>query len=161
MIEAAVQFDAQPRIDTLVIELHTESRRLRTDYAGIAWIGDRPTAGSGIAGPDYTHRSVDAQLFLPDTHWYDIDALDDVEIQVTAGLLQVAVTARQTQGLVGALTEPSVDFFEHPEGQPGAGVCLCLRGEIWSNLAVSYRVTVLCRREALLRVGDTSGEPAD
>ncbi|WP_326554979.1 hypothetical protein [Micromonospora sp. NBC_01813] len=158
MIEAAVHLAAQPRLDTLVTELHTESRRLRTDYAGVAWIGDRPAAGSGMAGPDYTRRAVDAVLFLPDTHWYDVDTLDDVEVQVTAGLLQVAPTARQSQGLVGALAEPTVDFFEHPEGEPGVGLCLQLRGEIWSNLGVSYRVSVLCRREALLRVGDTDTE---
>ncbi|WFE27266.1 hypothetical protein O7623_29190 [Solwaraspora sp. WMMD791] len=153
MIEAAVHLAAQPRLDTLVTELHTESLRLRTDYAGTAWLGDRPAPDSGLTGPDYTRRTVDAQLFLPDTHWYDVDALDDVEFQVSAGLLQVAATARQSQGLVGALAEPTVDFFEHPQGDPGVGICLHLRGEIWSNLGVSYRVTVLCRREALLRVG--------
>jgi hypothetical protein len=161
VIEAVVHLAAQPRLDTLVTELHTESRRLRTDYAGIAWVGDRPTAGNGMAGPDYTRRGVDAVLFLPDTHWYDVDNLDDVEVQVTAGLLQVAPTARQSQGLVGAIAEPTVDFFEHPDGEPGVGLCLQLRGEIWSNLGVSYRVSVLCRREALLRVGDRVDETAD
>lgn len=156
MIDAAVHFAAQPRIDLLVTELRTESRRLRTDHAGTAWIGDRPAVGTGMMGPEYARRTVDSRLFLPDTHWYDVAALDDVEVQVTAGLLQVPATNRQTQGLVGAIAEPTLDFFEHPDGLPGVGLCLGLRGEIWSNLGLSYRVTVLCRREALLRVGETS-----
>ncbi|MDG4767272.1 hypothetical protein O7632_24725 [Solwaraspora sp. WMMD406] len=161
MTEAAVHIVVQPRLDSLVTELHSESQRLRTDYAGTVWIGDRAAPDSGLAGPEYTHRTVDEQLFLPDTHWYDVDALDDVEIQVTGGLLQVAPTARRTQGLVGALAEPAVDFFEHPDGDTGVGICLHVRGEIWSNLGMSYRVTVLTRREALLRVGESAADLAD
>lgn len=162
MIEAAVHLAAQPRLDTLVTEWRSEAQRLRTDYAGTAWLGDRPADDTGLAGPDYTRRGVDVQLFLPDTHWYAVDALDDVEIQVTGGLVQVAATARQTQGLVGALAAPTVDFFEHPDGEPGVGICLSLRGEIWSNLGLSYRVSVLCRPDAVLRAGGRADdEPAD
>ncbi len=154
MATADVHLAAQPRIDTVVEDFGTGARRLRTDYAGIAWIGDRPDPTTGLAGPVYQRRGVDSQLFLPDTHWYDVDALDDVEVQVTAGLLQVAATAQGTQGLVGALAEPAAEFYEHPEGE-GVGLCLVLRGDIWSNLGLSYRVTVLGDPAAVLRTGAT------
>ncbi|MDW5322555.1 hypothetical protein [Plantactinospora sp. KLBMP9567] len=156
MTDADVHLVAQPRLDTVVTEFATDARRLRSDYAGMAWIGDRPDPESGQLGPDYRQRGVDWQLFLPDTHWYDVDRLDDVEVQVGAGLLQVASTALRTQGLVGAVAEPVVEFFEHPEGLPGVGLCLGLRGQIFSNLGVTYRVTVLCAPEAVLRRGETT-----
>ena len=154
--DADVHLVAQPRLDTLVTEFHSGARRLRSDFAGMAWIGDRPGADSGMMGPQYTHRAVDSRLFLPDTHWYDVDALDDAEVQLTVGLLQVPGTGRGTQGLVGAIAEPRVDFFEHPDGNGGVGLCLGLRGDIWSNVGLSYRVTVLCRPEALLRAGEAA-----
>ncbi|MEQ4304620.1 hypothetical protein ABNF97_25120 [Plantactinospora sp. B6F1] len=156
MTDADVYLVAQPRLDTVVTEFSADARRLRSDYAGMAWIGDRPDPDSGQLGPDYRQREVDSQLFLPDTHWYDVDGLDDVEVQVTAALLQVASTAMRTQGLVGAIAEPVVEFFEHPEGLPGVGLCLDLRGQIFSNLGVSYRVTVLCAPEAVLRRGESA-----
>jgi len=158
--DADVHLVAQPRLDTVVTEFQTEARRLRSDYAGMAWIGDRPGSDSGVLGPDYQRRDVDSQLFLPDTHWYEVDALDDVELQVVVGLLQVASTSLGTQGLVGAIAEPVVEFFEHPDGQAGVGLCLGLRGEVFSNLGLSYRVTVLCQPEAVLQRGETgaSGE---
>lgn len=152
--DADVHLIAQPRLDALVTEFHTEARRLRTDHAGVAWIGDRPDEHTGMMGPEYQRRSVESRLFLPDTHWYDVAALEDVEVQVSVGLLQVPATSRGTQGLVGALAEPAVEFFEHPDGLDGAGLCLELRGEIWSNLGLSYRVTVLSRPEAVLRRGE-------
>jgi hypothetical protein len=156
--DADVHLAAQPRLDTLVTEFPTEARRLRTEYAGTAWIGDRPGDETGMMGPQYQHRTVDSRLFLPDTHWYDIDALEDVEVQVTVGILQVPGTGRGTQGLVGAIAEPAADFFEHPDGLPGAGVCLDLRGEIWSNLGLSYRVTVLCAPTAVLGAGASADD---
>lgn len=158
--EAAVHLDAQPRIDTLVTGFPAGDQKLRTDYAGVAWLGDQPDAESGIMGPEYRRRPVESRLFLPDTHWYDVDALDDVEVQVTGGLLQIPATAQQTQGLVGSLAEPVVEFFEHPEGEPGVGICLWLRGDIFSNVGLTYRVTVLAPRGALLRTGDAAPEPA-
>jgi len=160
--DADLHLVAQPRLDTVVTAFQTDARRLRSDYAGMAWVGDRPDSESGLLGPDYRQRDVDSQLFLPDTHWYDVDALDDVEVQVSVGLLQVASTALRTQGLVGAVAEPVVEFFEHPEGLPGVGLCLGLRGQIFSNLGLSYRVTVLCGPDAVLRTGDTEQvEPAE
>ncbi len=155
MTDAAVHLVAQPRLDTVVTEFRTDARRLRTDHAGMAWIGGRPDAEGGMMGPEYRRRGVDSQLFLPDTHWYDADALDDVEVQLGVGLVQVPATPAGTQGLVGALGEPVVEFFEHPDGLDGVGLCLGLRGEIWSNLGLSYRVTVLCPPEAVLRAGAT------
>lgn len=160
MTDADVHLVAQPRLDTIVTAFDRDARRLRTDYAGMAWIGDTPDAETGLLGPDYRQRSVDSRLFLPDTHWYDLDALDDVEVQLSAGLLQVASTAMRTQGLVGALAEPVVEFFEHPEGAAGVGLCLTLRGHIFSNLGLSYRVTVLCRPEAVLPAPEVTGESA-
>lgn len=157
--DADVHLVAQPRLDTIVTEFHTDARQLRTDYVGVAWIGDEPDDESGMMGPDYHRRNVESRLFLPDTHWYDVAALEDVEVQVSAGLLQVPGTGRGTQGLVGALAEPVVEFYEHPEGESGVGLCLELRGEIWSNLGLSYRVTVLSRPEAVLRTGDVSDLP--
>lgn len=154
MTDADVRLVAQPRLDTIVTEFHSDARRLRSDYAGMAWIGDQPDDDTGMMGARYQRRGVDSRLFLPDTHWYDVDALDDVEVQVSVGLLQVPATDRGTQGLVGAIAEPVVEFFEHPEGEDGVGLCLELRGEIWSNLGLSYRVTVLSRPEAVLRTGD-------
>ncbi|MFB9239099.1 hypothetical protein ACFFWC_26815 [Plantactinospora siamensis] len=164
MIAADVHLSAQPRLDFVVAPFpadpeRPEARRLRTEYAGVAWIGDRPDPATGMAGPVYQRRGVDTQLFLPDTHWYDVDALADVELQVTAGLIQVAATAQGTQGLVGALAEPAADFYEHPEGD-GVGLCLVLRGDIWSNLGLSYRVTVLCDPAAVRRTGAVV-EPGD
>jgi hypothetical protein len=159
--DADVHLVAQPRLDTVVTEFQTDTRRLRSDYAGMAWIGDRPDPESGLLGPDYRQRNVDSQLFLPDTHWYDVDALDDVEVQVTVGLLQVASTALRTQGLVGAVAEPVVEFFEHPEGLPGVGLCLGLRGQVFSNLGLSYRVTVLSGPDAVLRRGDVDQSEND
>jgi hypothetical protein len=153
--DADVHLVAQPRLDTVVTEFHTEARRLRSDFAGFAWIGDEPDAESGMMGPAYQRRTVDSQLFLPDTHWYKEEALEDVELQVSVSLLQVPGTDRGTQGLVGAIAEPEVNFFEHPDGAEGVGLCLGLRGEIWSNVGLSYRVTVLSRPEAVLRVGET------
>lgn len=153
MTDADVHLVTQPRLDTIVTEFHTDARRLRSDYAGTAWIGDRPDPESGMMGPQYRRRTVESRLFLPDTHWYDLDALDDVEVQVSVGLFQVPATDRGTQGLVGALAEPVVEFFEHPEGGGGVGLCLELRGEVWSNLGLAYRVTALCRPEAVLRTG--------
>ncbi|BCB84317.1 hypothetical protein Psuf_016300 [Phytohabitans suffuscus] len=154
--DADVHLVAQPRIDTVVTEFHTESRRLRSDFAGMAWIGDEPDGETGMMGPNYRRRDVDSQLFLPDTHWYDVDSLDDVEVQLAVGLVQVPGTDRGTQGLVGAIAEPEVDFFEHPGGLDGVGLCLSLHGEIWSNVGLSYRITVLCRPEALVRKGETA-----
>lgn len=157
MTDADVYLQAQPRLDTVVTEFHTDARRLRSDYAGMAWIGDEPGSETGMMGPDYQRRDVDSRLFLPDTHWYAADALDDVEVQVTVGLLQVPGTGRGSQGLVGAIAEPVAEFFEHPDGLDGAGICLELRGEIWSNLGLTYQVTVLCRPEAMLRAGESGG----
>nr|MDT0663236.1 hypothetical protein [Micromonospora sp. DSM 115978] len=160
MTDADVHLEAQPRFDTIVTEYPTDARRLRTEYAGMAWIGDRPDAESGMMGSRYERRGVASQLFLPDTHWYDVDALDDVDVQVSVGLFQVPGTDRGTQGLVGAIAEPSVDFFEHPDGLPGAGLCLDLRGEIWSNLGLSYRVVVFGPPNSVLRAGDSYGTAA-
>jgi hypothetical protein len=151
--DAEVHLAAQPRIDTVATGFFTDTRQLRSDYAGIAWIGDRPGAESGLMGPEYRRRRVDSRLFLPDTHWYDVDVLEDVEVQVTCGLLQIPGTAQETQGLVGAIAEPVVEFYEHPEGLDGVGLCLGLRGDIWSNVGLSYRITVLCVPDAVRRPG--------
>jgi hypothetical protein len=148
-----VHIEAQPRIDVLVTDFATEDRRLRTDHAGVLWLGDLPDPETGMMGHDYTRREVESRLFLPDTHWYDAEALDGVEVQVTAGVLQVASTRQGTQGLLGALAAPEVEFYEHPDGGSGVGVCLSLRGEIRSNLGVSYRVTLVCDPAAVLRTG--------
>jgi hypothetical protein len=166
VIDADVHLAAQPRIDTVVAGLvggpgGTEQHRLRTDYAGVVWIGDRPDDETGLQGPDYRKRHFDTRLFLPDTHWYEADALDDAEVQVTGALLQVAATDRGSQGLVGAWAEPEVELYEHPEGLGGAGICLWLRGDIWSNVGLSYRITVLCAPEAILRAGGAAEEAAD
>jgi hypothetical protein len=75
-------------------------------------------------------------------------------VQFAVGLVQVPGTDRGTQGLVGAIAEPEVDFFEHPDGLDGVGLCLSLHGEIWSNVGLSYRITVLSRPEALVRKGE-------
>lgn len=155
MTDAEVYLDPAPRLDTVVTEFHTEARRLRTDFAGMAWVGDDPDPKTGMMGPRYQRRRVDSRLFLPDTHWYDPEALDDADVQATVGLVQVPGTDKGTQGLVGAIAEPEVDFFEHPDENGRVGICLGLRGEIWSNLGLSYRITVLCRPEALVRAGET------
>lgn len=165
MIAADVHLSAQPRIDTVVTRFVAGSdgapRLLRTDYAGVAWIGDRPDDESGLMGPDYRKRHFDTRLFLPDTHWYDADALDDAEVQVSAGLLQVAATDRGSQGLVGAWAEPEIELYEHPEGLDGVGICLWLRGDIWSNVGLSYRITVLCAPEAVLRAAAADTEASE
>jgi hypothetical protein len=153
-----LHLEPQPRIDVLVTDFETEERRLRTDYAGVAYIGDEPDPETGLMGGAYAKRTVDTRLFLPDTHWYDADQLESVEVQVTAGVLQVAPTDRGTQGLLGALTAPEVEFYEHPEGAEGVGVCLWVRGEILSNVAVSYRITVVCDPVAVARKGATELE---
>ena len=49
---------------------------------------------------------------------------------MTAGVLQVAPTRQGTQGLLGALTAPEIEFYEHPDGAEGVGICLWMRGEI-------------------------------
>ncbi|MDG4826772.1 hypothetical protein O7635_33395 [Asanoa sp. WMMD1127] len=153
-----VHLQPQPRIDVLVTDYETEERRLRTDYAGVAYLGDEPDPETGLMGGAYTKRDVDSRLFLPDTHWYDADQLESVEVQVTAGVLQVASTERGTQGLLGALVEPEVEFYEHPEGAEGVGVCLWFRGAILSNVAVSYRITVVADPIAVQRKGATDLE---
>ena len=158
MIDTEVQLVAQPRIDTLVDRYPTGVRQVRSDFAGVAWIGDLPDAGSGMMGPSYQRRPFNTRLFLPDTHWYDADLLTDVVVQVSASVLQVASTAQQTQGLVGTVAEPVVEFYEHPEGLAGVGICLWLRGTIWSNLGLSYRVSVLADPEAMVRAGTTVDE---
>ncbi|HEX7743906.1 MAG TPA: hypothetical protein VF462_01405 [Micromonosporaceae bacterium] len=163
MSAADVHLSAQPRIDTVVTGFTAGSGRvaptvLRTDYAGMAWIGDRPDDETGLTGPDYRRRSFDTRLFLPDTHWYNADLLADAEVQASGALLQVAATDRGSQGLVGAWAEPDVEFYEHPDGLGGVGLCLWLRGDIWSNVGLSYRVTVLCAPEAVLRAGGTDDE---
>lgn len=166
VIDADVHLTAQPRLDTVVAVLAAgpggaEQRRLRTDYAGVAWIGDRPDDESGLLGPDYRKRHFDTRLFLPDTHWYDADVLADAEVQVTGALMQVAATDRGSQGLVGAWAEPEVELYEHPDGLDGVGICLWLRGDIWSNVGLSYRVTVLCAPEGVLRSGADDGAASD
>jgi hypothetical protein len=153
-----LHLEPQPRIDVLVTDYDTEERRLRTDYAGVAYLGDEPDPETGLMGGAYAKRTVDSRLFLPDTHWYDADQLDSVEVQVTAGVLQVAQTDRGTQGLLGSLAAPEVEFYEHPEGAEGVGVCLWIRGEIMSNVAVSYRITVVCDPIAVQRKGATDLE---
>jgi hypothetical protein len=163
--DADVHLVAQPRLDTITTGFLTDGRRLRSDYAGIGWIGDRPGSDNGLMGGEYLRRNVDSQIFLPDTHWYDVDALEDVDVQVTCGLLQIPGTAQGTQGLVGAIAEPIVEFYEHPEGLDGVGLCLGLRGTIWSNVGLSYRVSVLCAPEAVRRPGpandrDVAGDDA-
>ena len=150
MTDASVHLAAQPRLDTLVTEFPSNAPRLRTDFAGTAWIGDVPDPASGMMGPRYQRRAVDSQLFLPDTHWYTVLELDDAEVQVAVGLLQVPGTTQGTQGLIGAIADPQADFFEHPEHDDRVGICLTLRGEIWSNVGLSYRITVLCRPESLM-----------
>jgi hypothetical protein len=156
-----VHLAPQTRIDVIVTDFATEERRLRTDYAGIAWIGDEPDPETGLLGSDYTRRDVESRLFLPDTHWYDADALDGVEVQVTTGIVQVASTTQGTQGLLGALREPEIEFYEHPEDADGVGVCLCLRGEIRSNLGVSYRITLVCDPDAVHRRGAILNDEAE
>ncbi|WP_281903315.1 hypothetical protein [Phytohabitans aurantiacus] len=151
VIDADVHLVAQPRLDTLVTEFHSDAQRLRSDFAGTAWIGDIPDPVSGMMGSQYQRRAVDSQLFLPDTHWYTVGDLEDAEVQVSVGLLQVPGTKQGTQGLIGAIADPQADFFEHPEQDDRVGLCLTLRGEIWSNVGLSYRITVLCRPEALIR----------
>ncbi|WP_433732439.1 hypothetical protein ACQP2Y_13665 [Actinoplanes sp. CA-051413] len=151
MTDASVYLAAQPRLDTLVTVFPSDALRLRTDFAGTAWIGDIPDPASGMMGPRYQRRAVDSQLFLPDTHWYSVSELDDAEVQVVVGLLQVPGTTQGTQGLVGAIADPQADFFEHPEHDDRVGICLTLRGQIWSNVGLSYRITVLCRPESLMR----------
>ena len=158
-----VHLKAQPRLDALVTDFETDERRLRTDYAGVAFVGDRPDPDTGLMGTEYSRRDVDSRLFLPDTHWYDEDGLDGAEIQVSLGVLQVAPTPQGTQGLLGAIAEPEVEFYEHPEGEEGVGVCLWLRGVIRSNLALSYRVTLVTDPTAITRKGsvDAVGELSD
>ena len=164
MIDTEVQLVAQPRLDTLVDRYPTGVRQLRSEFAGVAWIGDMPDRGSGMMGPSYQRRPFDTRLFLPDTHWYDVDLLADVVVQVSASVLQVASTAQQTQGLLGAVAEPVVEFYEHPEGLDGVGLCLWLRGTIWSNIGLSYRVSVLSDSAAVIRCGaavDGADEDSD
>ncbi|RKR86947.1 hypothetical protein BDK92_1219 [Micromonospora pisi] len=164
MTDATVQLAAQTRIDTVATGFFTDARRLRSDYAGIAWIGGEPDAETGLMGPEYKRREVDARLFLPDTHWYDLDALSDVEVQLSVGLLQVPGTAQGTQGLVGAIADPVIEFYEHPEGGTGVGLCLWVHGTIWSNVGLTYRVTVLCAPDAVREPGaesDGGGGHAD
>jgi hypothetical protein len=166
VISADVHLAAQPRLDTMVTGFSGDlgadgSRRVRTDYAGVAWIGDEPDDDTGMLGPGYRRRRFDARLFLPDTHWYDADLLADAEVQVSGALLQVPATKQDTQGLVGAAAAPVVEFYEHPEGEPGTGVCLWLRGDIWSNVGLTYRITVLCAPEAIIRPGAATDSDAD
>ncbi|GIF67787.1 hypothetical protein Ais01nite_58220 [Asanoa ishikariensis] len=148
-----VHLQPQPRIDVLVTDFETEDRRLRTDYAGVAYLGDEPDEETGLMSGAYAKRPVDTRLFLPDTHWYDAEQLESVEVQVTAGVLQVAPTERGTQGLLGGITAPEVEFYEHPGDDEGVGVCLWIRGEILSNVALSYRVTLVCDPSAVQRKG--------
>ncbi|MEU4693980.1 hypothetical protein [Actinoplanes sp. NPDC023714] len=84
-------------------------------------------------------------MFLADTHWYTVGEPDDAEIQIAVGLLQVPGTKQE--GLVGAVA----DYFEHPEHDDRVGVCLTLRGRTWSNVGLSYRITVLCPRQRARR----------
>ncbi|MEV4630829.1 hypothetical protein AB0J90_31650 [Micromonospora sp. NPDC049523] len=158
MTDATVLLAAQPRIDTVATGFFTDARRLRSDYAGIAWIGGQPDADTGLMGPEYKRRRVDSRLFLPDTHWYDLDALEDVEVQLSVGLLQIPGTAQGTQGLVGAIADPVVEFYEHPDGGTGVGLCLWVHGDIWSNVGLSYRVTVLCAPDAVREPGAVADE---
>jgi hypothetical protein len=156
-----VHLAPQPRIDVIVTDFATDERRLRTDYAGIAWIGGEPDPQTGLLGSEYTRRDIESRLFLPDTHWYDADALDGVEVQVNTGVLQVAPTGQGTQGILGALREPQIEFYEHPDGQDGVGVCLLLHGEIRSNVGLTYHVTLVCDPAAVTQVGATADESDD
>jgi hypothetical protein len=83
-------------------------------------------------------------------HWYTVREPDGAKIQIAVGLLQVPGTTQGSQGLVGAIADPRADFFEHPEHEDRVGICLTLRGRIWSNVGLSYRITVLCRPEAFI-----------
>ena len=51
MTDADVRLVAQPRLDTIVTEFHSGARRLRTDYVGMAWVGDLPDEDTGMMGP--------------------------------------------------------------------------------------------------------------
>ena len=70
--------------------------------------------------------------------------------------MQIPGTAQGTQGLVGAIADPVVEFYEHPEGGTGVGLCLWVHGDIWSNVGLSYRVTVLCAPDAVREPGPDS-----
>ena len=112
--DASVHLAAQPRLDTLVTEFRSDAQRLRTDFAGRAWIGDLPDPASGMMGPRYQRRDVDSQLFLPDTHWYTAHELDDAEMQLAVGLLQVPGTTQGTQGAAGRPSTEELLPGRHP-----------------------------------------------
>jgi hypothetical protein len=132
---------AGPRIDTVVTDAATAEPRHRTDYAGTVWYGGRPQMTPGVVVSVGGIAQITTPFWLPDSRLYATDAADEVAVQATAAVQSMMETCQ--------ILEVAAALGPNPSGGAGFCVSMAITASARLPLGVAYRVTVVCRPEAL------------
>ena len=137
---------AAPRIDTLVADPMGEPRH-RTDYAGTVWYGGRPEiiGRQPLPGAD---AEITAPFWLPDSHAYEPELAETVQIQASAAVQ--GGNATSTGGNFQIL-EVAAALGEDPQGEGGSFLFVAVSAVATLPFGVAYRMTVVSPPEALRR----------
>jgi hypothetical protein len=130
-----------PRIDTVVADPASGEQRRRTDYAGTVWYGGRPQMAGGMLIGGGGLAQITSPFWLPDSHLYEPAAAGDAQVQASAAIQSAA---RDSQ-----ILEVSAALGEDPQNSAGLLVFVAVTAVASLPLGVSYRVTVVCRSQAL------------
>jgi hypothetical protein len=129
------------RLDTFVEDASDGTQALRSDYAGTAWYGGKPSTGGGLVS--YGTAQISTPFWLPDSHLYDPDKVDDLKVQATASLQSVYETCR--------IISANAALGDDPSGAGGLRVYMAVVATGRVPVGIAYRVTVLSRVDALAK----------
>jgi hypothetical protein len=128
------QLNAQPRVDTLVVDPASGAQRRRSDYRGTAWF----TQGGPIRGG----VREEARFFLPDSLPYWRARLHDA-------VVACSVSLQVQSGDPNMVSDPHAAWVEDPRADGLAWLQLTFSVEGRDPLAISYSVVALCDPEAV------------
>ena len=138
-------FAPAQRIDTLVADPLSGEQRWRSDHAGTVWYGGRPEIVRGQPLPGRSAQ-LTSPFWLPDSHAYEQAAAGDVQMQASASVQGAWATSA---GGNFQILEVVAALGEDPQSSAALRVYMTLTALAGLPFGVAYRVTVICRPDAL------------
>ena len=133
--------DVQPRIDTLVTSVSGAPGR-RTEYAGLAWYGDKPDVGATLMVAANSRADLDEPFFLPDSLPYRAADAASALVRCTAAL-QAAMDETHL------LTEARAALDADPRDPAVCWIQVSFRGRVRTPSGIAYRVDVIVPPDAV------------
>ena len=133
------------RVDTLVADPDSGEQRRRTDYAGTAWYGGRPTI-VGIQPLPGSDAQIGASFWLPDSHAYEAGAAGSVQVQASAAVQGGLATSTGGNLLV---LDVGAALGADPQGSGTMLVYVTVSAVATLPFGVAYRVIVICAPDVL------------